>query len=441
MNNTNTTAVTLERILDRNNIYAACKQVKANKGAPGIDGMTVDELQPYINGSDYPQQLTQAVLNGTYKPKPIKRVYIPKDNGEQRPLGIPTVLDRVIQQATAQILSELYEPIFSENSFGFRPGRGTKDAIARATEYVNSGLNWVIDLDLAKFFDTVNHSKLLQILSDRIKDGRVISLIHKFLRAPVSENGHIGKATALGTPQGGCISPILANILLNELDHNLEKNNIKFVRYADDMVVFCGSCRAAERILSNMKNFIENKLFLKINETKTKIIKVSNKVQFLGFSFTYKVKAKRKILNHLQKWFPTVHLKKLTKVKNAIKEILDRRAPGGLQTIKDKLAGKIRGWCNYYKKCIPVKWMKQIDGWIRRMIRQIYWKQWKTSESREVNFKLLCVGAPTKENYAYSSNSYWKMARTLQINKALSNETLADVGWVWIQMFEEPDRV
>ena len=214
MNNTNTTAVTLERILDRNNIYAACKQVKANKGAPGIDGMTVDELQPYINGSDYPQQLTQAVLNGTYKPKPIKRVYIPKDNGEQRPLGIPTVLDRVIQQATAQILSELYEPIFSDNSFGFRPERGTKDAIARATEYVNSGLNWVIDLDLAKFFDTVNHSKLLQILSDRIKDGRVISLIHKFLRAPVSENGHIGKATALGTPQGGCISPILANVRL-----------------------------------------------------------------------------------------------------------------------------------------------------------------------------------------------------------------------------------
>ena len=239
MNSTNINAVTLERILDRCNLYDACKQVKANKGAPGVDGMRVEELQPYIDGRDYPSQLTHAVLNGTYKPQPIKRVYIPKDNGEQRPLGIPTVQDRVIQQATAQVLTELYEPLFSDNSFGFRPGRGTQDAIERATEYVNSGLKWVIDLDLAKFFDTVNHSKLLQVLSNHISDGRVISLIHKFLRAPVSENGKIGQATVIGTPQGGCISPILANILLNELDQNLEKRNIKFVRYADDMVVFC----------------------------------------------------------------------------------------------------------------------------------------------------------------------------------------------------------
>ncbi|MBQ7738528.1 MAG: group II intron reverse transcriptase/maturase [Desulfovibrionaceae bacterium] len=294
MNSTNINAVTLERILDRCNLYDACKQVKANKGAPGVDGMRVEELQPYIDGRDYPSQLTHAVLNGTYKPQPIKRVYIPKDNGEQRPLGIPTVQDRVIQQATAQVLTELYEPLFSDNSFGFRPGRGTQDAIERATEYVNSGLKWVIDLDLAKFFDTVNHSKLLQVLSNHISDERVISLIHKFLRATVSENGKIGQATVISTPQGGCISPILANILLNELDQNLEKRNIKFVRYADDMVVFCGSYRAAERILGNIKKFIEEKLFLRINETKTKIIRVSKEVQFLGFSYTNKTTAKRK---------------------------------------------------------------------------------------------------------------------------------------------------
>ena len=437
MSSANITAVTLERILARENLLAALKQVKANKGAPGIDGMKVSELEAYILGFKYPLKLTQAILAGTYKPQPIKRVYIPKDNGEQRPLGIPTVMDRVAQQAVAQVLSEVYDPTFSDNSFGFRPGRGTKDAIQRATEYVNSGYDWVIDLDLAKFFDTVNHSKLLQVLSDRIKDGRVISLIHKFLRAPVSENGNVGHATTIGTPQGGCISPVLANILLNELDQMLDKRNIKFVRYADDMVVFCGSKRAAERILSNMKEFIEGKLFLRINETKTKILKVSNQVQFLGFSFTRKVKAKRRLPNPHLKWFPTVHRKKLTKVKDAIKEILDRRAPGGIKAIKEKLAGKLRGWCNYFKGCIPAQWMKRIDGWIRRRIRQLYWKQWKTPRNREAKFRILCVRAPCREAYAYSSNAYWKMSLTLQINQALSNKTLEEAGWVWIQMFEE----
>jgi len=437
MSNTNITPVTLERILDRVNLYNALKRVKANKGAPGVDGMKVEELQPYIDGFKYPLELTQAILSGKYKSKPIKRVYIPKDNGEQRPLGIPTVWDRVAQQAVAQVLSEAFEPLFSDNSYGFRPERGTKDAIAKATEYVNSGLNWVIDLDLAKFFDTVNHSKLLQVLSDHIKDGRVISLIHKFLRAPVSENGMKGKATTLGTPQGGCVSPVLANILLNELDQRLDKNNIKFVRYADDMVVFCGSYKAAVRILLKMKKFIENKLFLRVNETKTKIIKVSKNVQFLGFSFTDRVNAKRKKQNPKQRWFPTVHGKKLTKVKTAIKEILDRRAPGGIQAVKEKLARKLRGWCNYFKQCIPVRWMKQTDGWMRRRIRQLYWKQWKTPTNREANFRIRCVGAPRKETYAYSSNAYWRMSLTLHMNRALTNQMLKDSGWVWIQMFEE----
>ena len=203
------------------------------------------------------------------------------------------------------------------------------------------------------------------------------------------------------------------------------------------MVVFCRSKRAAERILSNMKDFIERKLFLRINETKTKIVKVSNKVQFLGFTFTKKVKAKRKLPNPNQKWFPTVHRKKLSKVKSAIKEILDRRAPGGIEAVKKKLANKLCGWCNYFKECIPVQWMKQTDGWIRRRIRQLYWKQWKTPRNREAKFRVLSVGAPSREAYAYSSNAYWKMSRTIQINKALSNKTLEEAGWVWVQMFEE----
>ena len=437
MSSTNITAVTLEQILNRDNLIRAIKQVKANKGAPGVDGMKVDQLQPFLDGFQCPTELIQAVLNGRYKPKPIKRVYIPKDNGEQRPLGIPTVMDRVIQQAVAQVLSDMYEPLFSDNSFGFRPGRGTRDAVERATEYVNSGLNWVIDLDLAKFFDTVNHSKLLQILSDRIKDGRVISLIHKFLKAPVSVNGHVGKATTIGTPQGGCVSPILANILLNELDQVLDSRNIKFVRYADDMVVFCGSKRAAERILWRIKSFIEKKLFLRVNETKTKIVRASKGMQFLGFTYTSRVSRKRKAKNPKQKLFPTVHRKKLTKVRSAIKEILDRRAPGGLQAIKEKLIRKLRGWCNYFKQCIPETWMKQTDGWIRRRIRQMYWKQWKTGFNRWVNFKVLCIRPPGRDAYAYSSNAYWRMSLTLPINMVLSNETLEKAGWVWTQMFKE----
>lgn len=437
MSSTNITAVTLEQILSRDNLIRALKQVKANKGAPGIDGMKVDELQPYINGFQYPIKLTQAVLDGTYKPAPIKRVYIPKDNGEQRPLGIPTVMDRVIQQAVAQVLSNVYEPLFSDNSFGFRPGRGTKDAIAKATEYVNDGLCWVIDLDLAKFFDTVNHSKLLQVLSNQIGDGRIISPVHKFLRAPVSESGKVGGATTIGTPQGSCVSPILANILLNELDQRLDKRNIKFVRYADDMVVFCGSKRAAERILGDMKNFIEKKLFLRINETKTKIVKVSKDVQFLGFTYTNRVSANRKKRNPQWKMFPTVHRKKLVKVKSAIKDILDRRAPGGMQAIKERLARKLRGWCNYFKQCIPERWTKEIDGWIRRRIRQMYWKQWKTATNRWVNFKMRCIKAPSMKAYAYSSSAYWRMALTLPINMVLSNAMLEQEGWVWIQMFRE----
>ena len=231
--------VTLERILEGGNMKRALRSVCANKGSAGVDGMKTTDLLPFI--MSHPHLISESVRTGKYRPSPIRRVYIPKDNGEQRPLGIPTVIDRLIQQATAQVLSAAYESVFSDNSFGFRPKRSCKDAINRALEYVNDGYDWVIDLDLSKFFDTVNHSKLLQLLSDRIKDGRVISLIHKFLRAPICENGVVGKKTTIGTPQGGCISPVLANILLNELDTLLDSRGIRFVRYADDMVIMCHS--------------------------------------------------------------------------------------------------------------------------------------------------------------------------------------------------------
>ena len=433
MSSTNEEPVTLERILDRENLGRAYRQVVANKGAPGVDGMKVSELADYCRA--HPNEISQAVLNGKYRPKPIRRKYIPKDNGDRRPLGIPTVTDRLVQQATAQVLSDFYEPYFSDNSFGFRPGRGCRQAIERATEYANSGRPWVIDLDLAKFFDTVNHSKLLQVLSERIKDGRVISLIHRFLRAPVSEDGKVGSKTTMGTPQGGCISPVLANILLNELDQLLDSRGIKFVRYADDLVAFCGSRKAAERVLGNIKKFVEKKLFLKVNETKTKIVHVSDDVQFLGFTFTQRVNEERKRRSLRWKWFPSVHPKKRTKLHTVLKTLLDRRAPGGIEKAKRQLRLKLRGWCAYFGESIPRTWMRDTDQWIRRRIRQIYWKQWKTPEARHRAMKRLWKEAPEREDYAYSANSYWRMSNTRIIHQALCNRVLEKEGWVWIRTF------
>lgn len=435
MNSANTALITLEAILDDENLLKASKQVRRNKGSAGIDGMKTKDLETYLR--DHQQELKKSVLKGSYRPKPIRRVYIPKDNGEKRPLGIPTVLDRFIQQAVAQVLSRVYEGIFSDNSFGFRPKRNCRRAVNRATEFANSGYVWVVDLDLAKFFDTVNHNKLLEVISRTVQDGRVLTLIRKFLKAPVCEEGKIGKKTTLGTPQGGCISPILANILLNELDSLLDKTGTKFVRYADDMCVFCKSKKAAERKLRHIKKFVENKLFLRINETKTKIVKVGRNVQFLGFSFTNKVSQKRREEEPKRKWFPTVHKKKRLKLQKTIKEVLDRRAPGGIAQTQATLKLKLRGWCAYFKGCIPKGWSKTIDGWIRRRIRQLYWKQWKTKSRRYREFFKLWENAPPLDDYAYGSNSYWRMAKTGQIHIALPNKKLWELGWSWLNVFED----
>lgn len=373
MSSMNFGQITLERIVDKDNFNEAFDKVVSNKGGAGVDDMETFELKDYIKS--HPYEISSSVLRGEYRPSPIRRVYIPKDNGEQRPLGIPTVKDRLVQQAIALVLTEEYEKVFSDNSFGFRPSRGCHDAITRALEYLNSGLEWVIDLDLSKFFDTVNHSKLLQLLSDKIKDGRVISLIHRFLRAPTSEEGKVGKKTTIGTPQGGVISPVLANVMLNELDQLLDSRGIKFVRYADDMVIMCGSKKAAERILENVTNFLEKKLFLKVNKDKTKILHASEKSQFLGFGFTTRVNQKKRMQYPTQKYFAIVHEKKRTKFIKRIKLILDRRAPGGIEKVKSKLKEYVRGWYNYYAEGIPVKWREKANNLIRRRIRQLLWKR------------------------------------------------------------------
>ena len=426
--------ITLERILEKDVLMEAYKRVRSNKGSAGIDGMKTEELRDYIRS--HPKEISESVRNGTYRPNPIMRVYIPKDNGEKRPLGIPTVKDRFVQQAIALVLSEEYEKVFSDNSFGFRPGRSCHDAINRALKYVNEGFEWVIDLDLSKFFDTVNHSKLLQLLSDKIEDGRVISLIHRFLRAPICENGKVSKKNTIGTPQGGVISPVLANILLNELDQLLESRGIRFVRYADDMVILCGSKKAAERILANVTKFVEGKLFLKVNTEKTKILQACEDSQFLGFAFTQKVKARKKKEFPTQRFFAVVHKKKRVKLAESLKTILDRRAKGGVEIVKRKLLLKLRGWCNYFKGAVPEKWKQETDTWIRRRIRQLLWKQWKKPGKRCEEFSKRLNKQLSINACAFSSNSYWYMSKSHDIHRALGNFRLKSEGWTWISVFE-----
>lgn len=421
--------IILEEVTDRTNLREACKTVQKNKGAPGIDGVTVLEYACMRETKGY-KELSQIIDAGKYRPKPVKRVYIPKANGDKRPLGIPTVEDRVVQQAIANVLSDFYDEKFSDNSFGYRPNRGCRDAIRRAIKYANEGREWIIDLDLSKFFDTVNHSKLLQVLSKDIKDGRVISLIHRFLRAPVSENGKVSEKTKLGTPQGGPMSPILANIILNECDEMMDKAGIKFVRYADDMMIFCTSKKAAERTLNRVTKFLEDKLFLKVNKEKTKILNYSKGTQFLGFSLT------KRVPKHIKETCPrctiyvTVHQKKREKFIKEMKETLDRRAPGGIEATMNRYNRKLRGWHNYFKGGIPQIWMKRTDAWLRRRIRQLYWKQWKKPSRRLEEFKRLNPKSPKLGEYAYSSNSYWRMSKTKQINSTLTNSTLFNIGWL-----------
>ena len=433
MSSINFEPITLERILETDNLLKALEKVVSNKGGAGVDGMKTSFLRCYI--TLHPNEISEAVRNGTYTPQPIKRVYIPKENGDKRPLGIPTVIDRFVQQAVALVLSEEYEKIFSDNSFGFRPGRGCRDAMEQAMAYLNSGLEWVIDLDLSKFFDTVNHSKLLQVLSDRIKDGRVISLIHRFLKAPIYEDGKVSKKVTIGTPQGGVISPVLANILLNELDQLLDSRGIKFVRYADDMVIMCGSQKAAERILQNVTEYIEKKLFLKVNKEKTKIVKASEESQFLGFAFTKTVSKEMRKSNPNARYFPTVHKKKRVKFTNSVKEILDRRGKGGISMVKRKLELKIRGWSNYFYGAVPVSWMKDTDAWIRRRVRQLLWKQWKKPGKRLEEFRRRVKRAPLISEYAYSSNRYWAMSKTPEMHRVLSNKRLLSEGWATLEQF------
>ena len=404
----------LELILRKDNLNKAYKQVKSNKGSGGIDGMQVDELLPYLRENQ--ESLIQGIRNGKYKPNPVRRVEIPKETkGEFRKLGVPTVVDRVIQQAITQELTPIYEEQFSDNSFGFRPNRGAHDALRQCQKNVNDGYVYVVDMDLEKFFDTVCQSKLIEVLSRTIKDGRVISLIHKYLNAGVIANGMFER-TEIGMPQGGPLSPLLSNIMLNELDKELEHRGHRFVRYADDCMIFCKSRKSAERTLENIIPFIEGKLFLKVNRKKTGVAHIS-KVKYLGYTFySYKGECRFR-----------VHPKSVTKMKNKIRELTDRN--NGMSNAKreEKYQQFVRGWVNYFKLADMKKLLKETDEWARRRIRAVYWKQWKKVKTKYRMLKALGMEHWRAIELACSRKGYWRMAQVLSL--IFSNKIIAKLGY------------
>ncbi|MBR0600313.1 group II intron reverse transcriptase/maturase [Clostridiales bacterium BAD-6] len=405
----------LEKILDRDNMNKAFKKVKSNKGKHGIDGMTVDELLPFLRENG--DRMKQAIMEGTYSPKPVRRVEIPKPDGGIRLLGIPTVLDRVIQQAIAQVLSPIYEREFSDNSYGFRPERDAHQAIRKCKEYIDAGYKWTVDIDIAKYFDTVNHDKLMRILSKTIKDGRVLSLIRKYLQSGVMINGVVID-TEEGTPQGGNISPLLSNIMLNELDKELTKRGLKFCRYADDCNIYVKSRKAAERVMASITKFLEEEFKLKVNKDKSAVDRPW-KLKFLGFSF-YLKKGETGI---------RVHPKSVRKLKTKLKAVTGRSNAMGIKERIAKLKQIITGWVNYFGTADMGKLAKELDEWLRRRIRMCYWKRWKRIKTRHDNLVRLGIDNYKAWEYANTRKGYWRISNSPILATALTNERLKKQGF------------
>ena len=405
----------LEKILQPTNLNNAYKKVKSNKGAGGVDGMSVDELLPFLR--DNQVQLIQQLKDGKYKPNPVRRVEIPKETkGEFRKLGVPTVVDRVFQQAITQVLSPIYEEQFSENSFGFRPKRGAHDALKQCQQNVNDGYVYVVDMDLEKFFDMVCQSKRIEVLSKTIKDGRVISLIHKYLNAGVISGG-IFEKTETGMPQGGPLSPLLINIMLNELDRELTRRGHRFVRYADDCMIFCKSRKSAERTLRNIIPFIEGKLFLKVNRKKTSVAHIS-KVKYLGYAF-YRYKGKCRF---------RVYPKSVAKMKDKIRELAKRNNGWGNEYRARRLTQFVRGWVNYFSLADMKGLLEKTDEWLRHKIRAVYWKQWKKVKTRYHMIKKYGMPKWKVHEMANCRKGIWRSA--LMLNSVLTKQEIASLGYI-----------
>ena len=408
----------LEKILHRANMNQAYRRVKENKGSHGVDGMSVNELLPYLkqNGAI----IRQSILEGTYRPQPVRRVEIPKPAGGKRLLGIPTVVDRVIQQAIAQILTPLYERQFSEHSYGFRPGKSAKQAVQKCKEYIDAGYKWTVDIDLARYFDTVNHSKLMRLLSTTIKDRRVLSLIGKYLKSGVMIQGVV-EETEEGCPQGGPLSPLLSNIMLNELDIELEKRGLNFCRYADDANIYVKSKKAAERVMGSITRFLEEELRLKVNQEKSAVDRPW-KLKFLGFSFYHK-KGEMGV---------RVHPTPLKKFKAKLKELTGRNNAMSMEQRSEKLRQCIVGWVNYFGMADMKAIAKELDEWLRRRIRMCFWKQWKKIRTKHDNLVKLGIGEQKAWEYANTRKSYWRTANSPILSRTLTNVHLRKIGFITV---------
>jgi RNA-directed DNA polymerase len=377
--------------------------------------MAVDELLSFLKKNGEP--IRQAIMEGTYSPQPVRRVEIPKPGGGIRLLGIPTVLDRAIQQAIAQILSPIYEREFSNNSYGFRPGRDAHQAIKKCKGYIDAGYTWVVDIDLEKYFDTVNHDKLMRLISRDIKDGRVLSLIRKYLKSGVMINGVV-MDTEEGTPQDGNISPLLSNIMLNELDKELTKRGLKFCRYADDCNIYVKSKKAAERIMASVTRFLEEELKLKVNKGKSAVDRPW-RPKFLGFSF-YMKKGEAKI---------RVHPKSIKKLKEKLKAVTGRSNAMRMDERIVRLKQIITGWVNYYRIADMVKMAREIDEWLRRRVRMCYWKRWKKIKTRHDNLVKLGINNRKAWEYANTRKGYWRISNSHILSTTLTNERLKKRGF------------
>ena len=409
----------LEQILAKENLNKAYKKVYQNKGVAGVDGITVEEIAEYIKENK--DRIAGKIRKRQYKPQPVKRVQIPKENGQKRNLGIPTVMDRIIQQAIVQVLTPIFEEQFHENSFGFRPGRSCEQAVIKVLEYLNNGYDWIVDIDLEKFFDTVNQDKLITIIGKTIKDGDVVSLIRKYLSVGVMVNG-VKMETKVGTPQGGNLSPLLSNIMLNELDKELEARGLNFVRYADDCIILVKSEKAANRVLTSITKYIEKKLGLKVNAEKSKVIRPT-KTKYLSFSFWRTVGGK---------WKPKPHIKAYQKLIRKLKQLTKRSWSISLDNRIKKINYLVIGWVNYFRIANMKNRITEIDEHLRTRIRAIIWKQWKVPTRKEKALKQLGVKAYIAHGLANTRKGYQLVCKTDWMKFAINIEKLRKRGLVFL---------
>lgn len=406
--------LTMEVVLEKTNLQSALSRVITNKGAAGVDGMTVKQLPEHLWRA-WPT-IRQQLLDGHYKPQPVKRAYIAKPDGGQRALGIPTVLDRFIQQALLQALSPRWEPTFSDHSFGFRPGRSAHQAVERAQGYIAEGHGWVVDIDLEKFFDRVNHDRLMGQVMKRVSDVRIVKLIRAYLNAGVMEDGLTRSSDGEGTPQGGPLSPLLSNLVLDELDKELEKRGHKFVRYADDCNIYVRSERAGQRVMEGISDFITRKLRLKVNASKSAVDRPGRR-KFLGFSFTFGSKPKRRIAP-----------KAIEKMKKRVRELTRRNRGVDAKRMVETLSVYLRGWIGYFGHCQTPSVLDGLDSWIRRRLRAVAWKQWKRGKRRFKQLMRRGVSKDLAAQTAGSTHSVWRISRSPAMSIALPNRLWERLG-------------